>query len=184
MCRYTYDSCACISGITYNSWKFWKNCTSITPFLGRMKTWNMSPKKTRNTLSCSLLMYVPQKFAADAEYAPQAAARGFQSACFLSDLPKPLSRTASWVLCNQLGARHPLNPVIEGYSTPKKERKKLASNIPESNWTVSWVLRGYRMYTIRLAQWWVFAAQEDKKLSAHHCDPRSPVTTRSWVYTT
>jgi len=33
-------------------------------------------------------MYVPQKFAADAEYAPQAAARGFQSACFLSDFAK------------------------------------------------------------------------------------------------
>jgi len=35
--------------------------------------------------------------------------------------PIPRSGTVSWVLCR--GARHPLSPVIEGYSTPKKERK-------------------------------------------------------------
>jgi hypothetical protein len=35
----------------------------------------MSPKKTGNTLSCSLLMYLPQTFPANAEYAPRAAAR-------------------------------------------------------------------------------------------------------------
>jgi len=76
MCSHTYNSCTCVSGITYNSLKFWKNCTSITLFLRWIKTWNMWPKKTGNTLSCSLLMYIPQKFAADAECAPRAAARG------------------------------------------------------------------------------------------------------------
>ena len=45
MCRHTYHSCTCVSGITYNWLKFWKNCTSNTPFLRRIKTWNMSPKK-------------------------------------------------------------------------------------------------------------------------------------------
>jgi len=80
VCRHTYGSCTCVSGITYNLLKFEKNCTSIIPFLRRIKSWNMSPKRTGNTLSCSLLMYLPQKFPADAEYAlrasPRVAARG------------------------------------------------------------------------------------------------------------
>jgi len=42
----------------------------------------------------------------------------------LGILLSPGSRTVSWVLCGYLGARHPLSPVIEGYSTPRKERKK------------------------------------------------------------
>jgi len=37
-CRHTYDSCTCISGITYNSLRTWKNCTSNTVFLRRIKT--------------------------------------------------------------------------------------------------------------------------------------------------
>jgi len=71
MRRHTYDSCTCVSGITYNSLKIWKNCTSNTPFLRKIKTWNMSSKKTRDTISCLLLMYLPHFFCA-----PRAAARG------------------------------------------------------------------------------------------------------------
>ena len=39
----------------------------------------------------------------------------------LGILLSPGSRTVSWVLCGYLGARHPLSPVIEGYSTKLKK---------------------------------------------------------------
>jgi len=38
--------------------------------------------------------------------------------------PIPRRGTVSWVICGQPGARYTLSAVIEGYSTPKKERKK------------------------------------------------------------
>jgi len=63
----------------------------------------MSPKKTRNTLSCSLLMYLLQKNLADAECALQAAARGtvlravkVLNACQI--LPEPLPATPPQVV--------------------------------------------------------------------------------------
>ena len=64
MRRHTYDSCTCVSGITYNSLKFWKNCTSNASFLRRLETWNMSPK-TPKTHSPQL-MYLLQKNLANA----------------------------------------------------------------------------------------------------------------------
>ena len=42
----------------------------------KINTWNISPKKTGNILSCSLLMYPPQKKLADAKCTPRPATRG------------------------------------------------------------------------------------------------------------
>jgi len=58
----------------------------------------MSSKKTGNTLSCSLLMYLPQKKSADAKCAPWATARGtaLRAVKVLSPdqiLPEPLQHS-------------------------------------------------------------------------------------------
>jgi len=55
-------------------WKFGRLALQLTPFLRRIKTSNMSPKKTGNTLSCSLLINLPQNISADFECAPWATA--------------------------------------------------------------------------------------------------------------
>jgi len=57
----------------------------------------MSPKKTGNTLSCLLLMYLLRKNPADAKYAPRAAARGtalraVKALTSCQILPEPLMR--------------------------------------------------------------------------------------------
>ena len=69
VCRHTYDSCTCISGIIYNSLKFWKNCTSITLFIRRIETWNMSKDRKHP------LMFATNQQSSK-NCAPQAAARG------------------------------------------------------------------------------------------------------------
>jgi len=130
-----YDSYTCDSCITCISLKFWKNCPSNTLFSGKY-TWNMSSKKTGNTLSCSLPMYLPQKNSADAKCAPQTAARGTALRCAVKVrtshqiLPGPLVLTVCsvWYI--------PRSRLViacrKSTDTTLHDRRTCASNMPET----------------------------------------------------
>jgi len=91
MCSHTYDSCTCVSGITYNI-EILKELHFKYPLLRRIKPWNISPKKTgKHTLQ--LAINVPcWKICGSRRCAPRAAARGnptrSKSAYFLSDFAR------------------------------------------------------------------------------------------------
>jgi len=73
------------------------------PLFWKINTWNISPKKTGNTLSCSLLMYLPQKNSADAICAPRDAARGTalcaEKCLLLIKFCQNPCMTSQWISC-------------------------------------------------------------------------------------
>ena len=121
----------------------------------------MSPKKTGNTPSCSLLMYLLQKIPADAECAPRAAARGTAlraikvlTSCQI--LPQPLS--GSERLCNRgsLGGLTKLGE--DNMKTPDVIRPQAIHKTPEVS---DVMLRQFHVATHTSPEWALHVLADD-----------------------